>query len=63
MSGWRSVFEAADEEKFRQIYYEEHQTSWAEVVGMMNAHHAHHGGQIVILRKLQGSWDASKGVS
>ena len=63
MSGWRSAFEAADEEKFREIYYEENQTNWAQVVGLMNTHHAHHGGQIVVLRKLQGSWDASKGVS
>ncbi len=63
MNGWRSAFEAATEEKFREIYYEESQTNWAQVVGLMNAHHAHHGGQIVILRKLQGSWDASKGVS
>ncbi len=63
MSGWRSAFEAADEEKFRQIYYEEGQTTWAEVVGLMNTHHAHHGGQIVLIRKLQGSWDAKQGVS
>ena len=63
MSGWRSAFEAADEEKFRQIYDEESQTNWAEIVGLMNTHHAHHGGQIVILRKLQGSWDSSKGVT
>ena len=63
MSGWRTAFEAADEDKFRQKYSEENETSWAEIVGLMNTHHAHHGGQIVILRKLQGSWDASKGVS
>ncbi len=63
MNGWRSAFEAADEEKFMQMYSEKDQTTWAEVVGLMNTHHAHHGGQIVILRKLQGSWDASKGVS
>ena len=63
MSGWRSAFEAADEEKFRQEYSEENETTWAEIVGLMNTHHAHHGGQIVILRKLQGSWDRSKGVS
>lgn len=63
MNGWRDAFEAATEEKFEEIYYEEDQTNWAQVVGLMNAHHAHHGGQIVILRKLQGSWDASKGVS
>lgn len=63
MNGWRSAFEAAAEEKFREIYNEENQTNWAQVVGLMNTHHAHHGGQIVILRKLQGSWDATKGVS
>lgn len=63
MSSWRSEFEAADEEKFRQKFSEENQTTLAEVIGLMNTHHAHHGGQIVILRKLQGSWDASKGVS
>ena len=63
MSGWRSAFEAADEEKFGQMYSEENETTWAEIIGLMNTHHAHHGGQIVILRKLQGSWDKSKGVS
>lgn len=63
MNGWREAFEAADEEKFEEIYYQETQTNWAQVVGLMSAHHAHHGGQIVILRKLQASWDASKGVS
>jgi uncharacterized damage-inducible protein DinB len=63
MNGWRAAFEAADESKFEEIYYEEDQTNWAQVVGLMNTHHAHHGGQIVILRKLQGSWDASKGDS
>lgn len=62
MNGWRSEFESADEEKFRQEYSEENETTWAEIIGLMNTHHAHHGGQIVILRKLQGSWDASKGV-
>jgi uncharacterized damage-inducible protein DinB len=63
MSGWRSAFEEADEEKFRQIYYEESQTNWAQVVGLMNTHHAHHGGQIVVIRKLQGSWNKNEGVS
>ena len=63
MNGWRTAFGAATEDKFREIYYEENQTNWAQVVGLMNTHHAHHGGQIIILRKLQGSWDRSKGVS
>lgn len=63
MSGWRTAFEAADEAKFREIYYEESQTNWAQVVGLMNTHHAHHGGQIIVLRKLQGSWNEEQGVS
>jgi hypothetical protein len=63
MSGWRTAFEAAIEEKFREIYYEESETNWAQVVGLMNTHHAHHGGQIVVIRKLQGSWNKSEGVS
>lgn len=63
MSGWRSEFEAADEEKFLQKFSEEDQTTWAEVVGLMNTHHAHHGGQIIVIRKIQGSWNAKRGVS
>lgn len=63
MNGWRSAFEAADEERFQQKFSEEDEETWAEILGLMNAHHAHHGGQIVVLRKLQGSWDVTRGVS
>lgn len=63
MSEWKSAIESADESKFAQNVSAENQTPWAEIVGLINTHNAHHGGQIVILRKLQGSWDASKGVS
>lgn len=63
MSGWRSAFEAADEERFQEMYSKEDNTTWAEIVGLMNTHHSHHGGQIVILRKMQGSWDVTRGVS
>lgn len=63
MNGWRTAFEAADEERFQQLYSVEDNSTWAEIIGLMSTHHSHHGGQIVILRKLQGSWDASKGVS
>jgi uncharacterized damage-inducible protein DinB len=63
MTGWRSVITAADDSKFDEIAppYNEH--SWAWIIATINAHTAHHGGQIVLLRKLQGSWDAGKGVS
>lgn len=63
MSDWRKAIESADESKFAQAVSAENESLWAEVVGLINTHNAHHGGQIVILRKLQSSWDASKGVS
>ena len=36
---------------------------WNSIVGHISSHNAYHIGQIVILRKLQGSWDKAKGVS
>ena len=63
MSEWRSLIEAAAEEKLAQAVSNENQALWWEIISNINAHNAHHGGQIVIIRKLQGSWDASKGVS
>lgn len=35
---------------------------WAETIANISAHNAYHTGQIVFIRKLQGSWDAQKGV-
>ncbi len=36
--------------------------SWYSVIAHIGAHNAYHTGQIVYVRRLQGSWDASKGV-
>jgi uncharacterized damage-inducible protein DinB len=63
MNEWRELLESADNEKFNQLYSPKHQSLWGSVITHINLHNAHHGGQIVLLRKLQGSWDASKGVS
>jgi uncharacterized damage-inducible protein DinB len=63
MSEWRSAIESADEEKLAQAVSKENESPWWEVISNISAHNAHHGGQIVVIRKLQGSWDASKGVS
>lgn len=63
MSEWRSLLEAADESKFGEAVSAKNQAAWAEIIGLINTHNSHHGGQIVLLRKLQGSWDAQKGVS
>ena len=63
MSEWRGLIEVADESKLTQVVSATNKASWAELLSNINLHNAHHGGQIVLLRKLQGSWDNSKGVS
>jgi hypothetical protein len=47
------LVESADEAKLRAI---------ATGIAHVNTHNAYHIGQIVFVRKEQGSWDASKGV-
>jgi uncharacterized damage-inducible protein DinB len=63
MSEWRNLLESTDEDKLAQAVSKENKSPWREVISNINTHNAHHGGQIVVLRKIQGSWDASKGVS
>lgn len=63
MNEWRRLLESAGETKFSETVSEKNQMPWATLLSHVNLHNAHHGGQIVLLRKLQGSWDASKGVS
>ena len=59
----RSSIEAAEDAKFSQPVSTTNQASWAELILNINAHNAYHGGQILLLRKLQGSWNPAKGVS
>ena len=63
MDEWRELIENADDEKFNQTIPPRKKYSWASTITHINLHNAHHGGQIVLLRKLQGSWDSTKGVS
>ena len=60
MSEWRGLLEAADENKFGEAVSATNQSSWATILALVNAHNAHHGGQIVVIRKLQGSWSAAR---
>lgn len=50
---WEKAIESADEAKLAGFY---------ETFSKMNAHNAYHIGQIVVMRKGQGSWDPEKGV-
>lgn len=63
MKEWRSLIGSADEAKFAETVPTRPERIWADVIADVNAHNAYHGGQILLLRKLNGSWDASKGVS
>jgi len=63
MSEWRTLLEAADNGKFDEAVSATNKSLWSSLLAHVNAHNAHHGGQIVIIRKLQGSWDAKHGVS
>ncbi len=53
MTDYEKFIESADEKKLASI---------ATTVGNICTHNAYHVGQIVIVRKLQGSWNPEKGV-
>lgn len=53
LSAWELAIKKADDKKL---------ADWYENIANMSTHNAYHTGQIIFLRKLQGSWDASKGV-
>jgi hypothetical protein len=53
MTGWEKAVEAADDAKLKD---------WYSIIAHIGAHNAYHIGEIVYVRKEQGSWDASKGV-
>jgi hypothetical protein len=63
MTVWRHELKNAEEAKFDELAPPRNESPWWEVIANINVHNAHHGGQIVLLRKLQGSWDPGKGVS
>jgi hypothetical protein len=63
MNEWRGLIEQADESKFSEPVPTNTTRIWADLIADVNAHNAYHGGQILLLRKLQGAWNPEKGVS
>lgn len=63
MTDWYQTVQLADEEKLDQQVSEEAKGSWLETLSSITLHNAHHIGQIVTIRKLQGSWNKEQGVS
>jgi hypothetical protein len=53
LTEWEQAVEAADDAKI---------AANAELIAHVGTHNAYHTGQIIILRKLQGSWNPENGV-
>jgi uncharacterized damage-inducible protein DinB len=53
LTHWEQAVEGADEAKLKD---------WYSVIAHIGAHNAYHIGQIVFVRKEQGSWNPEKGV-
>lgn len=63
MADWKGELESATDEQLNAAIAERDQRPWSTALANQNIHNAYHTGQIVLLRKLQGSWDRTKGVS
>lgn len=63
MNEWRDLIAATDESKFDEQVSKTNTASWATLISNVNAHNAYHAGQILLIRKLQGSWNPEQGVS
>jgi hypothetical protein len=53
LSAWEKEIKNADDAKLKD---------WYENIANMSTHNAYHTGQIIFVRKLQGSWNPEKGV-
>jgi uncharacterized damage-inducible protein DinB len=63
MNDWQEALSEMDEAEFGETVSAEHDEPWSSPIANINVHNAYHIGQIVFIRKLQGSWDPAKGVS
>jgi len=64
---WKLTVERLDRvltdlEKLVESAPDEKVKEWASAIAHIGAHNAYHTGQIISVRKLQGAWDAAKGV-
>jgi hypothetical protein len=63
MNAWKKAIEEAAESKLEGAVRADSPETWYAAIANMAIHTAHHIGQIVTLRKIQGSWDPHQGVS
>jgi hypothetical protein len=60
---WRLNLADIGDDKLNSPVNAQYQAPWCSPLAHQNIHNAYHIGQIVLLRKLQGAWDITKGVS
>ena len=63
LTKWENEIENASFEKLDQPAKKNETEPWALYIAAVNTHIAYHTGQIVTLRKLQGSWNPEQGVN
>jgi uncharacterized damage-inducible protein DinB len=63
MNEWKKALAEAAEAKLEGPVRTDAPETWYTAIANMTIHTAHHIGQIVTLRKMQGSWDPHQGVS
>jgi uncharacterized damage-inducible protein DinB len=63
MQEFQGLIAAADQSKFDEQVAADNTRTWGELISDINTHNAYHAGQILSLRKLQGSWNPQQGVS
>lgn len=63
MTEWRTWIGASDESKLTEHVPNKGDTTWAELIGHINTHNAYHAGQMLVMLKLQGAWNPTRGVS
>ena len=63
MESWKSTLQGMDDSKLDAPVAPDSKETWGSKLANMILHAGHHIGQIVTLRKTQGSWDTAKGVS
>ena len=63
MKNWKSTLQDMEDKKLDAPVGDGSPDTWSAKIAHMILHAAHHIGQIVTLRKTQGSWDTAKGVS
>jgi uncharacterized damage-inducible protein DinB len=63
LTEWYDAVNNCEEAKLDQPVSEENKGTWIGTLSSITLHNVYHIGQIVAIRKIQGSWDPKHGVS